>query len=311
MKYTEAEKTRHFEHLGRLREVFSKRDRERLLREQAFSSYNSLKHFRAYSDWVKKGEGELKTVPWKFYEPEKGVTDDMRREKKEALQVLADMKAGKKTRAEIEPALKKVTMGYIEDWLRLGDRKMQTFTVSWVLWAPDGEFLDARYVLTDLASLLEALPREKWPAIPAESATDPIVLESLKYLRGDRKWGEDFDKAMKETEKRGRVCWLVACAIAKENCGPLLATMELMKNPESWWLLEMAPYYVQACGTADDIEPFEEVLTLWLKRAKEAKGSAVLEAKGAPLLIEMAPYVVGDLEGAMMALRLKVLFEKE
>lgn len=217
---TEAQKIRHQENLTKIASLFMAKDRNRLTGSAKLTDYELSPYLKAYSNWVLDDSKKLKPISWKHSKPNQRSDKKLIEEKKEALGVLARMKLNKEPRAKIEKDLCRVFIRYIADWIALGDHQMKTFAVAWILWVPDSEFADSDYSLTSLATALHNLPLDQWPGIPPQTSTDPVILESLKYLRNERNWEKDFDQALADFSKPGRAMWLTACAAARLDRAP-------------------------------------------------------------------------------------------
>lgn len=295
---TEAQKERHRNNLPRIAKLFSTKDRQGLLGPEKLSDDELSPYLKAHSNWVLNDSKALKSIPWEYPKAPKRSDKNLIEEKKEALAVLTRMKLNKEPRAAIEKDLTRVYPGYIADWVTLGDKQMKTFAIAWVLWVPDAEFAESDYTLTRLASALKKLPKEQWPGIPSNTSTDPIILESLKYLRNKRSWGKDFDQALLDFSKPGHAMWLMACASARLDRSPADLIITSFNSEESWQQSKMFPHFVEACGAEEDLSKLDLAHRSWLK--KEQKRTSPWE---------VSTLVLGKIEEAMRILRVKLILE--
>lgn len=296
---TKAQKKRHLANINRLGELFSANDRNRLLNSRQLSAHKLERHLQAYSSWVRDDSEGLKIIPWKFSDTPSRSNQNLVKERKEALAVLERMKRNKEPRAQIEADLGKVFMTYIADWITLGDSKMATFSVGWILWVPDSEFADSDYSLLDLASSLHQLPPDKWPPLPAKTVTDPIILQSLNYLRQKRNWDKDFDQALVVRAKPGRAMWLMACAAARKDPTPTGLILSSFNSGDTWQQYKLFVDYFRACGTKEDLKKLARSHQFWLALEKKRESSW-----------EVSTLALSEVEEAMLVLRVRLILEQ-
>jgi hypothetical protein len=295
---TEAQKKRHLDNLHQIAKTFTAKDRKRLTGPARLTDHELSPYLQAYSNWVLDDSKKLKSIPWRHPKPNRKSDKDLIDEKKEALAVLARMKRNSEPRAKIQEDLGRVFMRYIADWITLGDNQMKTFAVAWILWVPDSEFADSAYSLTSLATALHNLPKDQWPGIPTQTSTDPIILESLKYLRNERNWAKDFDQALVDFSKPGRTMWLTACAAARHDRAPAHLLLTSFNSVKSWQQSQMFPHYFEARGTSDDLPKLDRAHRYWFTLEKDRTS-----------WWEVSTLVLGNLEESLRILRIRLILQ--
>ncbi|MDA7881821.1 hypothetical protein N9A94_05900 [Akkermansiaceae bacterium] len=196
--------------------------------------------------------------------------------------------------------LEGITMGYIEDWLGIGNAEMESFTITWLLWTVDRDIANSDYCLASIARHLMKLSEDDWPRVPVSPGTRSEVIESLNYLRNKRPWGKDFDRVVADINQPGLAMWFLACAAAKEDRAPIPTYLKYSARLTHWQLSGVLSDYFQACGRKEDLKDLEKLHRIWLVRERRRTTSW-----------EVSTSVFGDIEDAMKILRVRLLLTGE